>query len=104
MGEGGVDFGGQLSRRPDQRSHSRLGVDRYLSSQGRLSGHASFARGSCGPSLIVIENGHACGGHVHRPEHLDLRWDVEEDRKSTRLKSRHVAISYAGLCLKKKNK
>src|SRR5699024_12835088 len=31
-----------------------------------------------------------------------LRWDAR-DRKSTRLNSSHVSISYAVLCLKKKN-
>src|SRR5699024_11674712 len=45
--------------------------------------------------------------------HADLvRWraftaaleDFEEDRKSTRLNSSHVSISYAVFCLKKKNK
>src|SRR5699024_11318048 len=30
--------------------------------------------------------------------------DDEEDRKSTRLNSSHVSISYAVFCLKKKNK
>src|SRR5690625_6115086 len=30
--------------------------------------------------------------------------EVREDRKSTRLNSSHVAISYAVFCLKKKNK
>src|SRR5436305_4529253 len=30
-------------------------------------------------------------------------WRVEEDRKSTRLNSSHVRISYAVFCLKKKN-
>src|SRR5438067_6601140 len=35
----------------------------------------------------------------------DLRAQaVEEDRKSTRLNSSHVSISYAVFCLKKKNK
>src|SRR5699024_12855335 len=29
---------------------------------------------------------------------------IEQDRKSTRLNSRHVSISYAVFCLKKKNK
>src|SRR5256885_12000257 len=29
-------------------------------------------------------------------------WDVEEDRKSTRLNSSHLVISYAVFCLKKK--
>src|SRR5439155_19895975 len=36
-------------------------------------------------------------GHRRRP----AQWT--RDRKSTRLNSSHVAISYAGLCLKKKN-
>src|SRR5690625_485745 len=34
---------------------------------------------------------------------LDTEEMVEEDRKSTRLNSSHVAISYAVFCLKKKN-
>src|SRR5690625_7866260 len=34
----------------------------------------------------------------------ELQEDWEEDRKSTRLNSSHVAISYAVVCLKKKNK
>src|SRR5690625_6859129 len=35
---------------------------------------------------------------------LDLRKVPNEDRKSTRLNSSHVAISYAVFCLKKKKK
>src|SRR5690625_5396194 len=38
---------------------------------------------------------------------LDARppeYATQGDRKSTRLNSSHVAISYAGFCLKKKNK
>src|SRR5256885_11956754 len=31
-------------------------------------------------------------------------WNVMEDRKSTRLNSSHLVISYAVFCLKKKNK
>src|SRR5439155_11847246 len=59
--------------------------------------------------------------HVHEPERLqalgadellpsglyaghDERGLVERDRKSTRLNSSHVAISYAVFCLKKKTK
>src|SRR5690625_5888728 len=34
----------------------------------------------------------------------DLRVRIEGDRKSTRLNSSHVAISYAVFCLKKKKK
>src|SRR5437870_9409832 len=35
---------------------------------------------------------------------LDLGETIHRDRKSTRLNSSHVAISYAVFCLKKKNK
>src|SRR5690606_39794677 len=48
---------------------------------------------------------------VHHPLHVadlqlgavirDLRIRLEQDRKSTRLNSSHVKISYAGFCLKK---
>src|SRR5690625_5668544 len=34
----------------------------------------------------------------------ELRRDAKEDRKSTRLNSSHVAISYAVFCLKKKRR
>src|SRR5690606_40533145 len=42
---------------------------------------------------------------VRSPEDLDkaVAW-FSEDRKSTRLNSSHVKISYAVFCLKKKNK
>src|SRR5439155_18997475 len=35
---------------------------------------------------------------------FDVVFDPDSDRKSTRLNSSHVAISYAVFCLKKKNK
>src|SRR5438067_5122145 len=40
-------------------------------------------------------------GALHQPEELR---DVATDRKSTRLNSSHVSISYAVFCLKKKKK
>src|SRR5690625_6174683 len=40
-------------------------------------------------------------GDEDQPQHLRLRTRVQ-DRKSTRLNSSHVAISYAVFCLKKK--
>src|SRR5207253_9106826 len=41
----------------------------------------------------------------HRQRHLLVRgWLSGEDRKSTRLNSSHVAISYAVFCLKKKSR
>src|SRR5690625_652298 len=43
-------------------------------------------------------------GYRENPrDHLEKQFDVE-DRKSTRLNSSHVAISYAVFCLKKKKK
>src|SRR5439155_26470001 len=39
-----------------------------------------------------------------RPVHLPVGDDQRRDRKSTRLNSSHVAISYAVFCLKKKKK
>src|SRR5215469_18375429 len=39
-----------------------------------------------------------------RPRHLPARRDRAADRKSTRLNSSHVEISYAVFCLKKKKK
>src|SRR5207302_6897321 len=45
---------------------------------------------------------------LQRPEYADywaMRWsDLLRDRKSTRLNSSHVKISYAVFCLKKKKK
>src|SRR5437870_8415128 len=41
-------------------------------------------------------------GVWERPEHVHQRGRGPPDRKSTRLNSSHVAISYAVFCLKKK--
>src|SRR5690625_2248824 len=41
-------------------------------------------------------------GHFRSTEGRDAYLDAYEDRKSTRLNSSHVAISYAVFCLKKK--
>src|SRR5690625_7271395 len=42
--------------------------------------------------------------HVQGLEHVGRARCRRRDRKSTRLNSSHVAISYAVFCLKKKNK
>src|SRR5258705_4736146 len=42
------------------------------------------------------------GGTESAEEHGDERREGEEDRKSTRLNSSHLGISYAVFCLKKK--
>src|SRR5262245_64414307 len=50
--------------------------------------------------------GNGGAGHRPRPRQRGGRRDVdrEEDRKSTRLNSSHLGISYAVFCLKKKKK
>src|SRR2546426_12835359 len=51
------------------------------------------------PMLRTAPNrDHACQGQDHVP-HQPYEW---EDRKSTRLNSSHLVISYAVFCLKKK--
>src|SRR5437773_11216449 len=51
------------------------------------------------------------GPHRHRRRHHDpptpvvmMRWISARDRKSTRLNSSHITISYAVFCLKKKKR
>src|SRR5438874_9764487 len=60
---------------------------------------------------ISVQHGHLVGqAHHHAHVVLDQddrhgAWDVgDQDRKSTRLNSSHVEISYAVFCLKKKKK
>src|ERR1022692_3302251 len=45
-----------------------------------------------------------CRGPVRRTDRPQLQQDVVIDRKSTRLNSSHLVISYAVFCLKKKKK
>src|SRR5256885_6905331 len=51
------------------------------------------------PDLALLVDQHVVG-LGRRPDHVVLR----EDRKSTRLNSSHLVISYAVFCLKKKKK
>src|SRR5256885_11471792 len=56
----------------------------------------------------TIENQRGAGHHHrrHREDHHERRDDLrpDEDRKSTRLNSSHLVISYAVFCLKTKNR
>src|SRR5699024_11306392 len=54
-----------------------------------------------GPSEAVRERPHARIRLTHLPVHVEEL--IPGDRKSTRLNSSHVSISYAVFCLKKKN-
>src|SRR6266702_6621372 len=57
--------------------------------------------GTCGQSDLDqwLSGGEA--SHRYHAGHF-VRWAARQDRKSTRLNSSHVAISYAVFCLKKK--
>src|SRR5947199_1573976 len=51
-------------------------------------------------SPVIVGRNHAADGGVHA-QHLEIG---SRDRKSTRLNSSHLGISYAVFCLKKKKK
>src|SRR5256885_6284067 len=42
------------------------------------------------------------GASINKPIYSVFHWKLERDRKSTRLNSSHLVISYAVFCLKKK--
>src|SRR5256885_9737849 len=53
-----------------------------------------------GPGGDGLDRDVGAGGHDERPDREGVRTDG--DRKSTRLNSSHLVISYAVFCLKKK--
>src|SRR5256885_17206040 len=53
-------------------------------------------------SQARCRHGHRPGPHHARPRRLAGRAPPRQDRKSTRLNSSHLVISYAVFCLKKK--
>src|SRR5256885_9437836 len=65
--------------------------------------HVPEGRGTFG-DLTVLENLRV--GAIHRRDKDGIEQDIarmQTDRKSTRLNSSHLVISYAVFCLKKKN-
>src|SRR5690606_40511835 len=58
----------------------------------------AFSRSHDGAYCGVTRHIHHCPKHIQNP----IRCDDQGDRKSTRLNSSHVKISYAVFCLKKK--
>src|SRR5437899_4003738 len=75
----------------DHAGHTRLVVD-----QGPVGERALQPRRELGHDLIERPNREV-------PVELESRRHLEEDRKSTRLNSSHLGISYAVFCLKKKS-
>src|SRR5437868_13024675 len=53
-------------------------------------------------SRHLLRVGSTAHQHVHNADHAHDVFDGAQDRKSTRLNSSHVSISYAVFCLKKK--
>src|SRR5690242_21598762 len=64
---------------------------------------ASFTTaGSARRRVRVARQCSPVAGHSAAPLLALLQWTVASDRKSTRLNSSHMSISYAVFCLKKK--
>src|SRR5690625_6285268 len=75
-----------------------LNLRQFFYKQVKLLGSTMGSKEELQALLIFMEKHeiHPIVGHTYNLE------DVEEDRKSTRLNSSHVATSYAVFCLKKK--
>src|SRR5690554_7140575 len=76
---------------------------------GKCQGQPGIIKAVAGPALVGADDFGALVFHARDAMPLDAKWlvdrqGVEEfaDRKSTRLNSSHVRISYAVFCLKKK--
>src|SRR5439155_12704048 len=70
---------------------------RRLHARARLSGHRLGRHGVDRARARLLRRGDGATAH-------GLRVGLARDRKSTRLNSSHVAISYAVVCLKKKKR
>src|SRR5690625_6595002 len=80
--------------RPSPRSTLFPYTTLFRSRHRRLPGHPG------GPGSLRGETGR--GGQQVHPGQIGAAQRDQQDRKSTRLNSSHVAISYAVFCLKKK--
>src|SRR5256885_6907461 len=56
------------------------------------------------PAVPRVEDARELPGRIVAHDRLDLAAEAAQDRKSTRLNSSHLVISYAVFCLKKKKK
>src|SRR5690606_41715552 len=89
--------------------HDALPILRGARLHGTTVGsHWAGRAGHCGRASYPCP--HARTSNARRDQHLSKRQAgaagivIERDRKSTRLNSSHVKISYAVFCLKKKKK
>src|SRR5256885_13139107 len=67
--------------------------------EARTVGACQACHGTIDPLGFGLENYDAAGGYRRTRKPKDILW---KDRKSTRLNSSHLVISYAVFCLKKK--
>src|SRR5437868_8174826 len=77
-----------------------------MTHRGEASGHLGEERDADRaerdrPQEAVAEGGAGLDGGADRAD-FEIAADAGQDRKSTRLNSSHVSISYAVFCLKKK--
>src|SRR5690606_41818694 len=87
---------------PTRRSSDlRHGRNRRMAAPGRGAGRTEQGRGGTRVDAIVVENIVKRFGSVEALRGVSFRVR-RGDRKSTRLNSSHVKISYAVFCLKKK--
>src|SRR5690606_41394706 len=101
-----------LSRRPPSptpfpyttlfRSRHRALLERRQGGRAAVQALHGLRQASLLPARAVplLHGRHRMGGRQRQRHHLQRQ---REDRKSTRLNSSHVKISYAVFCLKKKN-
>src|SRR5690554_6952225 len=80
-------------------AHLRDGEIRVLLGEGA---HDAREFGAVGQNIIGVAGAHLADGHHTGAARVDPATH-DGDRKSTRLNSSHVRISYAVFCLKKKN-
>src|SRR5436309_6122448 len=83
-----------------------MGVVRRVHGEDRLAVHELHQVGHDLPTAELLDRAARGGPIVEGHEHPNEghRRNGEEDRKSTRLNSSHVKISYAVFCLKKKKR
>src|SRR5437870_10877903 len=82
-----------------RRKSNRSTDTRDIRSQGGFCGSFRNRAASSLRESLDLWSSHLTGANV-----FDFRFEHFGDRKSTRLNSSHVAISYAVFCLKKKTK
>src|SRR5699024_12753133 len=87
---------------PTRRSSDLIHIGRFVAVFGSGSlREAAVGGGHLDACVVDIVAAAIDGGHAHDAQLVYLEAEVG-DRKSTRLNSSHVSISYAVFCLKKK--